>query len=82
MSTFNESLIDMDHFKDDVTVAEVRTIAEAAIKAADGDPQGNDLVMNMLAGGGPLVVIMIADLAKTVSALLDRLEAAQEASAA
>ena len=79
--SFNDQKIDADHYKDDVTYGEVRAIASEAIKAAEADPQGTELMMNFLTGSGPLVVNMIGNLAKTVDVLLDRLEAANEVAA-
>jgi hypothetical protein len=79
--SFNETKAGFDHMKDDVTYGDVREIANEAIKAADGDPNGENLLLNILSGHGPQVVFMIRKLAETVNSLVDQLEAEREVAA-
>lgn len=79
--SFNDTPVGFDHMKDDVTYGVIRDIANQALKAAEGDPRGENLLLNILQGHGPDVVFMVKSLANTVNSLVDQLEAAQEVAA-
>jgi len=79
--SFNETPVNFDHMKDDVTYGDLRDIANEGIKAAEGDPNGENLLLNILSGHGPKVVFMIKSLSLSVNSLVDQLEAAQEVAA-
>ena len=62
--SFNDTPVGFDHMKDDVTYGVIRDIANQALKAADGDPRGENLLLNILQGHGQDVVFMIRSLAE------------------
>ena len=82
MSSFNETGVDMEPFKPEVTYGELREIASEVLDAAQKDPSGHNLALEVLSGKGVLVVGMIETLARAITGLVDQLEAAREEQAA
>lgn len=81
-NTFNEAPAGLgEKFKESVTYGELREIAQEAVDAAEKDPSGTHLALEILSGQGQLVVGMIETLARALAGVLDQLEDAQEVAA-